>query len=74
MIGDSMEHDVRAPRRQGFQTVWFDRRGDSHEVATTGPVVTDLRGLAEMIESVLPVARDEMVRGRICSIWQRLET
>jgi FMN phosphatase YigB (HAD superfamily) len=49
MIGDSLEHDVLAPRRFGLQTVWFNTRGTNFEAPPEVPTVTRLEELPTMI-------------------------
>ena len=49
MIGDSVDHDVRSPRREGFQSVWFNEGGLDHETVVAFPSVTDLEKLPGMI-------------------------
>lgn len=49
MVGDSLEHDVLAPRKFGVQTVWFNGSG-AHTPADAG--VTEVRSLIEFAELV----------------------
>jgi len=49
MVGDSLEHDVRGPRRSGVQTVWFDRDGTRRPTGEPVPIITDLRQLPELM-------------------------
>jgi FMN phosphatase YigB (HAD superfamily) len=42
MVGDSLEHDVLAPRRVGLQAVWLNPTGAAAELRAAVPVVTDL--------------------------------
>ena len=55
MVGDSVDHDVRAPRREGFQSVWFNEGGRDHETVVSLPSVTDLEHIPGMIgEHIAP--------------------
>ena len=47
MIGDSLDHDVLAPRRFGLQAVWFNPDGAATKAGDPVPMVTDLREVAE---------------------------
>ncbi len=53
MIGDSIEQDVRSPRREGLQTVWFDTRVDDPEGNSARPAVTGLGEFAEMLDELI---------------------
>jgi phosphoglycolate phosphatase-like HAD superfamily hydrolase len=53
MVGDSLEHDVLAPRNFGVQTVWFNRLGRRHESPLPAPMVTDLFRFAELVTNAV---------------------
>lgn len=46
MVGDSIEQDVRAPRRAGFEAVWFNHRGARRQPEIELSTVTMLQGFA----------------------------
>jgi len=55
MIGDSLEHDVLAPRRVGLQALWFNPDGHhGPSPAGSAPVVTDLREVSGIVLRALP--------------------
>lgn len=54
MIGDSLEHDVLAPRMFGVQAVWFNE-GGARTQADAG--VPEVRSLVEYAELVRPALR-----------------
>ncbi len=49
MVGDSLEHDVLAPRRIGLQSVWFNPDGGAAEAVDPVPMVTDLREVSGVV-------------------------
>lgn len=53
MIGDSLEHDVLAPRGFGLQTVWFNRGGAAPRPADPVPIVTDLEQFSTLVAAAL---------------------
>ena len=52
-IGDSVEHDVRAPRREGLQSVWFNRAGVDRRTAIAAPSVTGLEEFPGLISELI---------------------
>lgn len=49
MVGDSLEHDVLAPRRFGLQSVWFNSGGGHPDPPPAVPTVTRLDQFADMV-------------------------
>jgi FMN phosphatase YigB (HAD superfamily) len=49
MVGDSLEHDVIAPRSFGVQSVWLASADAAAARPLDWPVVTDLRGFASLL-------------------------
>ncbi len=58
MIGDSLEHDVLAPRRFGLQTGVVQPRGAAPKAVDPVPTVTELREVAEFAR---PACRDAAI-------------
>ena len=53
MVGDSLGHDVLAPRRFGLQAVWFNRGGAAPRPADPVPIVTDLEQFSTLVAAAL---------------------
>ena len=53
MVGDSMEHDVVAPRSFGIQTVWFNPEGPRSGKAAESVAVVELEEVVDLIKGVL---------------------
>lgn len=51
MVGDSLEHDVLAPRRWGVQAVWFNRDGRHPDSSVPVPTVHTHEEFARLVES-----------------------
>ncbi|BAL93986.1 putative aminoglycoside 6'-N-acetyltransferase/phosphoglycolate phosphatase [Rubrivivax gelatinosus IL144] len=49
MVGDSLEHDVRAPRRFGVQAVWLNPAGAAATDGDEVPAVADLPAFARWV-------------------------
>jgi FMN phosphatase YigB (HAD superfamily) len=53
MLGDSLEHDVLAPRAAGIQAAWFNTGGRHREPSTPVAEVTALASFAELVAPLL---------------------
>jgi FMN phosphatase YigB (HAD superfamily) len=49
MIGDSLEHDVLAPRRFGIDSIWFNENGRKRSDALEMPTVHRLNDLVALL-------------------------
>jgi len=53
MVGDSLDHDIAAPRRFGIQTVWFNPEGRRSGKAVASATVIELEEIVDLINGVL---------------------
>lgn len=53
MIGDSIEHDVQVPHRQGIQAVWFNPMGFDSDCPNSVPMVETLSDFADMMTTLV---------------------
>ena len=53
MVGDSLEHDVIAPRSFGVQSVWLASAEAAAAQPAVGPVVPDLVAFARLLQAVI---------------------
>lgn len=49
MVGDSLEHDVLAPRRSGLQSLWFNEDGARSDPPMDVSTITCLRDLTRLV-------------------------
>ena len=48
MVGDQIDHDIRAALDAGWQAIWLDRRGEGGELPEGAERVTDLREVPDL--------------------------
>ena len=48
MVGDQIDHDIRAALEAGWKAIWLDRRGDGGELPKGAERVTDLREVPDL--------------------------